>query len=431
MNSPETPHRNLLHPEIEPWPSSVDGSLLLADLAKTLRRFVVLPPHAAEALALWVLHTYAFQLRAVSAYLGIESPEKRCGKTTLLSVLSQLVNRPIVASNISPSAFFRVIEETRPTLLIDEADTLLQGNDELRGILNSGHTPSTAFVLRVAPAPSSSSSFSSSSSSDDQDGSHLMLPREIKNQKSKIKNSQLARYSTWCPKALAAIGHLPETLADRCILIRMQRKTPGESCERLRNLDATDLRRQCLRFVLDNADKIAAARPEIPSSLHDRAADLWEPLLALADLAGEWSRFARDSATALSASTADHSPIGALLLDIMFLFATHQQHRLFSRTLVAGLNDLPARPWSSARQGKQATEIWLANQLRPFGIRPRTMWVGPQLAKGYLAEDFEEACRRYVSRHEFEALRADLAPPAPAKPAPERSSPQASQTLTA
>ena len=136
---------------VEPWPEPVDGGVLLDELAQVMRRFVVLPKHAAEALALWTLHTYAFHLRDVSAYLGIESPEKRCGKTTLLSVLSELAHRAVAAANISSSAVFRVIEEMQPTLLIDEADTFLQGNDELRGILNSGYTRKTAFVVRVAP----------------------------------------------------------------------------------------------------------------------------------------------------------------------------------------------------------------------------------------------------------------------------------------
>jgi len=127
----------------------VDGQLLLDELEEVLRRFVVLPESAAETLALWVVHTYAFELREVSTYLGIESPEKRCGKTTLLGVLSKLVNRPVAAANISSSAFFRVIEEMRPTLLIDEADTFLRNNDELRGILNAGYTRETAYVIRT------------------------------------------------------------------------------------------------------------------------------------------------------------------------------------------------------------------------------------------------------------------------------------------
>src|SRR5882757_8247305 len=150
-------------PTTEPWPEPVAGKVLLDALEQLIRRFVILPGSAPTALALWILHTYAFQLRDVSTYLGIESPEPRCGKTTLLTVLLELVHRPIVAANISSPAFFRLIAETRPTLLIDEADTLLQGNDELRGILNSGYTRKTAYVVRVATLTGSDESESANS----------------------------------------------------------------------------------------------------------------------------------------------------------------------------------------------------------------------------------------------------------------------------
>lgn len=116
-------------------------------------RDVVMPRWAPETLALWMLHTYAFHLRSVTTYIAIESPEKECGKSTLLSVLSRFVNRAVVSSNITSSAFFRLIEELQPTLLIDEADTNLRGRDELRGILNAGYYRPNAFVWRVAYDP--------------------------------------------------------------------------------------------------------------------------------------------------------------------------------------------------------------------------------------------------------------------------------------
>ena len=103
----------------------MDGSALLRNLADLLKRSVILPQWAAEAIALWILHTYAFHLRDITAYIGIESPEKRCGKTTLLTLLNELAHRAIASSNISPPAFFRVIEDLSPTLLIDEVDTFL------------------------------------------------------------------------------------------------------------------------------------------------------------------------------------------------------------------------------------------------------------------------------------------------------------------
>src|SRR5438067_2523353 len=136
--------------DVEPWPEPVDGRILLDELKSWLVLFVVLPKWAAEILALWILHTFAFLLRDTSTYIGLESPIKRCGKTTLMSVLHDLVNRPLASSNVSPSSFFHAIDELRPTLFIDEGDNLLPGNAELRGILNSGYKKKMSYVLRVA-----------------------------------------------------------------------------------------------------------------------------------------------------------------------------------------------------------------------------------------------------------------------------------------
>src|SRR5256886_7189755 len=113
-----------------------------------------------------------------------------------------------------------------------------------------------------------------------------------------------------------ALPILPDTLADRCIVIRMQRKTRHEQCERLRKLDAEPLKQQCARFVLDHADKIAVAQPDLPAGLSDRATDIWEPLVALADLAGgDWPQKARQAAVSLSATAHESNPIGTLLTD--------------------------------------------------------------------------------------------------------------------
>ena len=394
---------------IEPWPEPVDGKLLLDAIAAILRLFVVLPKWALETLALWILHTYAFELRDVTTYLGIESPEKRCGKTTLLRVFNKLVSRPLPAANISPPAFFRAIQDMRPTLLIDEADTFLRRSEELRGILNGGYGRDTAFVMRVAPqAPSAASADGAPSREPDQPNilptPHSALP---------IPHSTpgLATFSCWCPKAIATIGHLPDTLADRCILIRMQRKTSKERCERLKNLDATAIRRQCVRFVLDHQAEIAAARPQIPPGLNDRAADIWEPLLVLADLAGgQWPELARQAAVGLTASAQQSDPIGSLLLDIFVLFTTQKVDRLFTRQIVESLNASPDRPWAEMRNGKEVNDQWLSNRLRPYGIEPRTLRIGELRAKGYFEEDFKDAFRRYISKADLDALLSESKP---------------------
>jgi hypothetical protein len=278
-----------------------------------------------------------------------------------------------VASNVSPPALFRVIEELQPTLLIDEADTFLHANEPLRGILNSGYTRKTAFVLRVIPQPGD-------------------LARSASPPNGSAPAGQmhcLASFSCWCPKAIARIGYLPQTLADRCIVLRMQRKTSDQKCERLRHLQPEPLKRQCARFVLDHADTIAAAEPELPPELNDRAADIWEPLFVLADLAGgDWPRLARQAALGLTTAARQNSPLGSLVADLDALFVSLKVDRLFSSEIVTWLKCLPPRPWWDLLNGKPLTGFWLAQQLRPCGICPCNLRIGINQAKGYLAAQF-------------------------------------------
>jgi putative DNA primase/helicase len=182
--------------EPEPWPEPVDGAELFDELAATFRRFLVLQPGCDTTLALWVLHAHAFEASFITPRLAIASPEMRCGKSTVLKIVRALAPRPLLASNVTAAALFRTIELVRPTLLVDEADTFLPDNEELRGVLNSGHDR-TGEVIRVV--------------GDDHE------PR---------------RFSTWAPVAMAAIGKLPGTLADRSVAIPMQRKAAGERVER-------------------------------------------------------------------------------------------------------------------------------------------------------------------------------------------------------
>jgi hypothetical protein len=178
--------------------------------------------------------------------------------------------------NTQNQILYRVIEEVRPTLLIDEADTFLAGKDELRGILNSGYTRDTAYVMRVGAQGAGKGHAPDGAAGRTEEEAAWM-------------GAGLARFSCWCPKAMVAIGRLPDTLADRSIVIRMQRKAAGEQCERLRELEGEGvarLRGQCARFVAERAGAIAEGKPQIPGSLNDRAGEIWEPLLVLADLAG-------------------------------------------------------------------------------------------------------------------------------------------------
>jgi hypothetical protein len=354
--------------EPEPWPEPVDGGALLGELVATFNRFLALPRFGDVAAALWTVHAHAHAAAAVSPLLALTSPEKRCGKTTMLSLLARLVPRAVLSSNISPASLFRIIERYAPTLLVDEADSFLRENEELRGLLNSGHTRDAAFVVRTV--------------GDEHE------PR---------------RFSTWSPKVVAMIGHLPDTLADRSIVIPMRRRAPEEPVERLR-LDRLgafeELWRQTARWVGDHLAELRDADPGVPGELGDRAADNWRPLLAIAELAGgEWPERARRAALALSgAGVGASDSLGSLLLaDIREVFRERAVDRLFSQDLLQDLCAREERPWGEWGRGRgNMSPRQLAARLRPFGVQPRTLRDGARTAKGYAWEQLADAFARYL-----------------------------------
>ncbi|MCL5272698.1 MAG: hypothetical protein M1486_05275, partial [Gammaproteobacteria bacterium] len=135
--------------EVEPWPNAISPNELLNEIATTIRRFIICQPETVIAATLWAAMTWFIDAIQVAPLAVITAPEKRCGKSQLLFLLSRLVNRPLAASNITPSALFRSIDAWQPTLLIDEADTFMRENEELRGLINCGHTRDSAFIIRT------------------------------------------------------------------------------------------------------------------------------------------------------------------------------------------------------------------------------------------------------------------------------------------
>jgi hypothetical protein len=165
--------------------------------------------------------------------------------------------------------------------------------------------------------------------------------------------------------------------------------------------------------VQDHKGDISSATPHIPAGLSDRAADIWEPLLALAELAGEeWAQKARQAAEALTASAQENNPIGSLLVDILVTFAGAKGGRLFTREMVNQLNGLRNRPWMEMAKGKEVTEMWLAQQLRPYGVRPRTLRIQEARGKGYCVDDFTEVFRRYMPKAELAEFLGEVTPEA-------------------
>jgi hypothetical protein len=349
----------------------VDAAALLDALAATIRRHVVMSAATADCCALWIAHTWAHDRFQHSPRLSVTSPVKRCGKSTLLDVLRATCLRPLKADNISASGVFRTVEALRPlTLLIDEADSFLGENEELRGVLNSGFERSGE-VVRVV---------------------------EVKDQWQPI------RFATFAPVALAGIGRLPGTLEDRALPVVLARKTAAETAVKLRAPGARAalrvLARKLARWAADRARHLPAD-PAVPEAMGDREGDVAVPLLAIADDAGGgWPARARRALLAVFGhrnATEANAEAGTLLLaDIRAIFLGMSALQMASENIVAHLTAMEDRPWPEWRQGKPMSKHQLARALAPFGIRPTTIRQGDTTPKGYRREEFEEAWSRYL-----------------------------------
>ncbi len=360
--------RPVLFDDPEPWPDVVDGAVLLDDITATLKRFIVLPPHAVEAVSLWILHACALEAFTISPLLTINSATKRAGKTLLLEIVSLLMPRCLFASNITAAALFRAVDKFKPCLLVDEADTFLRDSDELRGILNASHRKASAFVVRTVG-----------------------------------DEHEPTLFVSWCAKVIALIGKLPGTLEDRSILIPMRRKGPGERVERFRSEKKGPkleiLKRKVMRWTADNYGGLSKADPEAPGELNDRAMDNWRPLLAVGELAGgAWAEKSRAAARMLSGTVdeaANSAPI-QLLADLKTLFSERDTDRLSSADICEVLGAMEDRPWPEWKRGNPITPRQLAKLLGGFDVIPRTIRTGDETAKGYKLEQLIDPFSRYL-----------------------------------
>jgi putative DNA primase/helicase len=324
----------------EPWPEAVDGAKLLHALKSFVVRYVAVNNHNLTAIAAWIVLTYLINEVDILPILGITSPEKRCGKTRLLQVLGSLVQRPLSASNVSTAAIYRVIEQWSPTLLVDEADTFLKDDDVMRGIINSGHTRQLAYVLRVG------------------------------------SNGLVEQLSTWAPKAIAMIGDLPTTIADRCILVRLARRAKSEVVQPLRNIKGAEvvaLQRKLARWTNDYREEIAFAEPSLPNIVNDRAADNWIPLLKIAQVAGgDWPTLALEALKGLNAVEHDEDSVTTILLaSLHAIFQEGERNFVSTDEIIVRLNENKSAPWADWRAGKGMgmSAKKLGDLLRRFEIK--------------------------------------------------------------
>jgi putative DNA primase/helicase len=349
---------------------------VLERIVSTLGRFVVLPEYGALTVALYVLSTYLVDVARFAALLVARSPEMRCGKTTLMDIVGEMVRDPIAASNVSPAVLYRVMEAKKPTLLLDEVDAFLaqksESSEAVRGILNAGHRR----------------------------GRYSTIWRSN-------ERGEILSFDVFGHKVLAGIGKVHATLRDRSITLTLRRKLPHERVERLRIADDDmvilfeEIREQCAAAAEEIRDEVRVARPEIPGSLSDRAADNWEALLAIADAAGgNWPQAAREAAKALSDTEGEDSHRVLLLADIRDYFEETGNTIAPSSDLLMHLNDLETRPWSTWHRDNPMTPRDLAKQLAPFGIEPKQRKLGGMKVRGYDLDDMRDTFSRYLQPSE-------------------------------
>jgi hypothetical protein len=364
------------------------GAAVLDEVRAVLIRYVVFPtPEAADAATLYAAATHAASELEFASRLVIKSPVKRCGKSRLLDVLAQLVRNPLATADISAAALVRSIPENDPpTIMLDEADAIfgkaLKGDEKaehLRGILNAG------------------------------------FGRDRPYKRWDVTTRRVENCPTFAMAVIAGIGTMPDTIEDRAVIITLRRKTDAESVQKYR----TRRDKPVVRAVGDRlaawTEPLAAAagkaEPDMPPGLHDRAEDVWEALIALADLAeGDWPARGRRAAQVLSAAAdaaaADGSLGLTLLADLREVFG--DADRLPTSAILERLVKLEESPWASyGKPPKPIDAHRLSGLLKDYGVRPKVVRIGDQTPRGYYRSELAEQWDRYAPRQEDRNTRND------------------------
>lgn len=348
--------------------SSVDIESVIVALVAFIQRYIHLTQSQALAVALWAIFTWFHKVATVSPILNISSPQKRCGKSTLMGILQVLVYKPLPASNATMSTIYRSIDAISPTLLVDEADTFVTNNVLFRGVLNAGHYKSTAHILRCQG-----------------------------------DNHEVASFSVWSPKAIAGIGSLDDTLQDRSVVISLTRKPQGGQLENFRRAPMDELKsysEMIAQWASENQEVFETTHPEALDDLNDRANDNWEPLLAIAEMAGpDCLKEAQAAALEISKEVEPELSLGEQLLQhiSVVLSNTHYEQigTISTEALLTLLFNQDDWPWLTCDRGRKLTAHSLSRLLKPYEISPKAIRFVEGVKRGYETGPLLEVCRLY------------------------------------
>lgn len=347
---------------------------LFDDVRSYLSTFVVYPSEAAlTAHVLWIIHTWFMDRWESTPRIAFLSPEPASGKSRALEVTEPVVPRPVHAVNASPAYLFRKVSDAEgaPTILFDEIDTIFgpkaKDNEDIRGMLNAGHRKGAV-------------------------AGRCVVRGKV------VETEELPAYSA---VALAGLDDLPDTIMTRSVIVRMRRRLGDEKVQPWRKrINGPAAEALCAR-IADWAcnEGVVPQWPDIPEEIQDRDADVWEALLAVADLAGDvWAKAARDAAVTLVTASQQRKPsVGILLLsDLRKVFDAHSEEKLPTEDILTALNEMDESPWGSIRRGDPMDSRSLANRLGKYGIGSKPQRDGERVFKGYSRTQFEDAWKRYV-----------------------------------
>jgi hypothetical protein len=350
---------------------------LLSDVRTFIGRFCAFPDeHALVAVTLWAAHAHIVEHFHTTPRLALLSPEVGSGKTRVLEILDLLVPESLLTLNASPAAIFRSLAKRRITLLFDEVDAIWStrgqsdSHEDLRALLNAGYKRGSTIPRCVGP-------------------SH-----------------QVVEFEVFCPVALAGLGDLPDTIMSRAVIIRMRRRAPHELVEPYRTRTHEPEGHALQERLADWGKLIGPATgeawPELPEGITDRPAEVWEPLIAVADAAGgDWPARARAACVELCRVAQDRrTSLGARLLgDLRTIFgnavALHTEE-IRGRLIDPESSGLEVdAPWADLH-GQSISKRGLATMLSKYGIRPQKVTVGGRSLQGYRRESLYDAWQRYL-----------------------------------
>jgi hypothetical protein len=351
-----------------PESACAGGAELLDDVREFVARFVAFPTSAAlNAVTLWAAHGHLVSVGENSPRLALLSPEPGSGKTRTLEILELLVPQPMFALSASTPATFRSLAKEPRVLLFDEVDAIFgrfgkdDSAEDLRALLNAGHRRGASIPRCVGPT-------------------HDVID-----------------FPVFAAVALAGLGDLPDTLMSRSVIIRMRRRRPSERIEpfrhRLHSPAGFKLRARLFAWCADVSAEVARVFPEMPDGVTDRSADVWEPLLAIADAAGgHWPDSARGACVELvEVGKSREASLGVkLLTDLRTIFTEGNADRMSTDDILGRLHALDESPWADLR-GKPLDARGLARRLGQYEVKPYQLKIGDVKMRGYSVSGSDSA----------------------------------------